>query len=578
MAATMRVVCTDGVALAVYEHGDPSRPTVVAVHGYPDDHRVWDGVVAILAERYRVITYDVRGTGESDQPTNRRDYLMAQLVADLGAVLDAVSPERPVHLLAHDWGAIHSWAAVCDARFADRLASFTSISGPSLDHSGAWLRQARKHPRAATRQLLGSAYIALFQIPGLPEALMRSRGNKRLEAAIGRIGRSSRASGDVPPRTEANKINGLQLYRANMLRHVGRPRPQHTNLPVLVLAPARDPFVTPALQTQAPRPYATNLRTRTIAGGHWVVSHRPDVIARLTTEFIELVEGGTAAGPAEAHQRRTGTFAGKFVVVTGGGGGIGRATAIEFARQGADLVIADIDDTAAKETVTLVQALGVEAAEYHLDVSGAEAWERFAEQVHAEHGVADVIVNNAGIGMGGPFLHTSTADWEKIIGVNLWGVIHGSRLFAEQMVQRGEGGHIVNIASAAAYSPSRIYPAYATTKAAVLMLSECLRAELSREHIGVTAICPGFIDTDISRTTVHVGVDDATQQSLREHAVASYGRRNYTPERVARHVVRAAARNKPIAAITVESKLLRAITRFAPPLARQIAKVDLNKL
>ena len=573
----MRVVSTDGVALAVYEHGNPGRPTVVAVHGYPDDHRVWDGIVAILAERYRVVTYDMRGTGQSDQPGKRRDYRMAQLVADLGAVLDAVSPERPVHLLAHDWGAIHSWAAVCEARFAERVASFTSISGPSLDHAGAWLRKARKHPRAAARQLLGSTYIALFQVPRVPEALMRGGGNDRFEAAVGRIGRSARASGDVPPRAGATKINGLNLYRANMLRHVGRPRPQHTDIPVQVLAPTADPFATPALQTQAPRPYASNLSTRTIAGGHWVISHRPDVIARLTSEFVELVEGGTRDA-GQGSQRRTGTFAGRLVVVTGGGRGIGRATALEFARQGADLIIADVDDTAAKETVTLVQALGVEAAGYHLDVSDAEAWEQFAAQVRDEHGVADVIVNNAGIGMGGPFLRTSTADWEKIIGVNLWGVIHGSRLFAEQMVQRGEGGHIVNIASAAAYSPSRIYPAYATTKAAVLMLSECLRAELGREHIGVTAICPGFIDTDISRTTVHVGVDEATQQSLREHAVASYGRRNYTPERVAKHAVRAAARNKPIAAITVESKLLRAITRFAPPLARQIAKVDLNKL
>jgi NAD(P)-dependent dehydrogenase (short-subunit alcohol dehydrogenase family)/pimeloyl-ACP methyl ester carboxylesterase len=575
----MRVVSTDGVALAVYEHGDPSRPTVVAVHGYPDDHRVWDGVVAILAERYHVVTYDVRGTGGSDIPAKRDDYLMAQLVADLGAVLDTVSADRPVHLLAHDWGAIHGWAAVCEARFADRIASFTSISGPSLDHAGAWLRKARNHPGPAARQLLGSSYIALFQIPRLAEALMRRDGDDRLSAAIGRIGRSARASGDVPQRTDANKINGLKLYRANMLRHVGRPRPKHTDVPVQVLAPARDPFVTPALQTEAPRPYATNLRTRTIAGGHWVVCHRPDVIARLTSEFIERVEGGTAThAPARADHRGTGTFAGKLVVVTGGGRGIGRATAFEFARQGADVIIADLDDTAAKETVMLVQALGAEAAAYHLDVSDAEAWERFAEQVRDDHGVADVIVNNAGIGMGGPFLRTSTADWEKVIGVNLWGVIHGSRLFAEQMVQRGEGGHVVNIASAAAYSPSRIYPAYATTKAAVLMLSECLRAELGRENIGVTAICPGFIDTDISRTTVHVGVDAATQESLREHAVAAYGRRNYTPERVAKHAVRAAARHKPIATITVESKLLWAITRFAPPLARQIAKVDLNKL
>ncbi len=303
----MRVVCTDGVTLAGYEHGDPSRPTLVAVHGYPDDHRVWDGAVAILAQRYHVVTYDVRGSGESDAPSTRSGYRMPQLVADLGAVLDAVSPERPVHLLAHDWGSIQSWAAVCDRDVAERVASFTSISGPSLDHAGAWLLDARHHAWASARQLLGSSYIALFQVPGLPEKLLRGAGNDRLSAAISRIGRTARASGDVPPRTEANKINGLELYRANMLRHVGRPRPQHTDIPVQVLAPAGDLFVTPAMQTEAPRPYATNLRTRTIAGGHWVVSHQPDVIARLTTEFIELVEAGTAEPDAAATPRdRTG--------------------------------------------------------------------------------------------------------------------------------------------------------------------------------------------------------------------------------------------------------------------------------
>jgi short-subunit dehydrogenase len=190
--------------------------------------------------------------------------------------------------------------------------------------------------------------------------------------------------------------------------------------------------------------------------------------------------------------------------------------------------------------------------------------------------VPEVIVNNAGIGMGGPFLRTRVEDWEKVLGVNLWGVIHGSRLFAAQMVERGQGGQIVNIASAAAYTPSTIYPAYATTKAAVLMLTECLRAELAREGIGVTAICPGLVDTDISRTTVHVGVDERVQEALREHAVAAYHRRGYTPERLARHAVRAAARNRPVAAISLEAKAFRAITRLVPPIARQLARIDLH--
>jgi NAD(P)-dependent dehydrogenase (short-subunit alcohol dehydrogenase family) len=185
-------------------------------------------------------------------------------------------------------------------------------------------------------------------------------------------------------------------------------------------------------------------------------------------------------------------------------------------------------------------------------------------------------VNNAGIGIGGPFLSTSQADWARIVGVNLWGVIHGCRLVGRQQVERGEGGQIVNIASAAAYSPSKSLPAYATTKAAVLMLSECLRAELAPEGIGVTAVCPGFVDTNITRAARYVGVDEARQAELREQAAAAYHRRNYPPERVARQVLHAAAGNKALATVTIESKLLRLMHRFAPTLSRGLGRLDLT--
>jgi NAD(P)-dependent dehydrogenase (short-subunit alcohol dehydrogenase family) len=237
-----------------------------------------------------------------------------------------------------------------------------------------------------------------------------------------------------------------------------------------------------------------------------------------------------------------------------------------------------VNDVAAKETVEQLRALGVQAWTAHLDVSDRTAWEEFAAAVRAEHDVPDVVVNNAGIGMGGPFLQTSADDWERILGVNVWGVIHGCRLFARQMAERGAGGHVVNIASAAAFTPSLIYPAYATTKAAVLMLSECLRAELEREDIGVTAVCPGFIDTDISRTTVHVGVDAETAARITDRQVAAYQRRGYGPERVAGQIVAAVRANKPLAVITPEAHAFRAISRFAPALGRRLAKLDLSRL
>ena len=96
----------------------------------------------------------------------------------------------------------------------------------------------------------------------------------------------------------------------------------------------------------------------------------------------------------------------------------------------------------------------------------------------------DVVVNNAGIGIAGAVLDTSVDDWERALGANLWGVIHGSRLFARQMVDRVRGGHVVNVASAAAFVPSKVLPASATSKSATVMLTECLQAELADEGSG----------------------------------------------------------------------------------------------
>lgn len=575
---TQHVSSADGTRLAVYDLGAPPEqadaPVLVAVHGYPDNHAVWDGVAAALADTFRVVSYDVRGAGGSDKPAQRDAYRIERLVEDLRAVLDTVSPERPVHLLAHDWGSIQGWAALSEPALAGRIASYTSISGPSLDHAAVWLRAAKHHPGAAAKQLAESYYTALFQMPKAPEALIRHGVLDRLLGAAAPLGRSSLAVPHHVTRTQADKINGLELYRANFPRHMGHPRPAPVDVPVQVIAPRHDPYVSVALQTQAPRPWARTLRTRVVSGGHWVIGDRPDVIARLVREFTTAVD----AGAGTADPPRTGEFGGKLVVVTGGARGIGRATALEFARNGADIVIADVNDVAAKETAREIEALGVSAAAYHLDVSDAEEWEQFAERVRATHGVPDIVVNNAGIGMGGPVLATTVPDWQRILGINLWGVIHGCRLFGRQQVERGMGGQIINVASAAAFTPSRTLPAYATTKAAVLMLTQCLRAELAREGIRVTAICPGFVDSDIARSTVYVGVDDAGQDQLREHAAASYRRRNYTPERVARHIVKAARRNTPVAAISPEAKLFRAVGRFTPALSRALARLDLNKL
>ncbi|RAY13938.1 hypothetical protein DPM19_16705 [Actinomadura craniellae] len=263
VAVRPRRVRGDGVDLAVFEQGDPARPTVLLVHGYPDTHAVWDGVAGLLARDHHVVRYDVRGAGDSAHPPGTRAYAFEHLMADLRAVLDAVAA-GPVHLAGHDWGSIQAWEAVCT--MPDRFASFTSISGPCLDHVG---RLNRRDPRVAAGQLVRSWYIPLFRIPVLPEALWRG-GLARACAPVLRPGRG--------PALARDAVAGLGLYRANMADRLGAPRERRTAVPTQVIVPLRDAFVSPRLVTGL-REWAPDLTLRRLDVGHWAPRTRPGPIA-----------------------------------------------------------------------------------------------------------------------------------------------------------------------------------------------------------------------------------------------------------------------------------------------------------
>jgi pimeloyl-ACP methyl ester carboxylesterase len=299
-AAPTTVIASDGVPLAVhaYTEIDKRRPTILAIHGYPDNHHVWDGVAANLADRYNFVAYDVRGAGQSARPAGRSGYLMRQLVSDVGAVIDGLGAGK-VHLLAHDWGSIQAWAAVTDDAVMGQIASFTSISGPHLNYAGRFLRSPRT-PRAivdVVRQVLGSTYIWFFLCPGAPELAIRSRATVKVFEAVERIGRSSGDSRRraAPSRSIDDYLNGLNLYRANMpgpFFAPGKQLPQ-TTVPVQVLVARKDYFVTPALQ-RFTGSIPDGSRIVPIEGGHWVVASHPDVIARFAGEWVDLIIDGTA--------------------------------------------------------------------------------------------------------------------------------------------------------------------------------------------------------------------------------------------------------------------------------------------
>jgi short-subunit dehydrogenase len=187
------------------------------------------------------------------------------------------------------------------------------------------------------------------------------------------------------------------------------------------------------------------------------------------------------------------------------------------------------------------------------------------------------MVNNAGIGMAGRFLETTPAHWDNILAVNLRGVLNGSRAFGTQMVDRGQGGTIINVSSAAAFLPSKSMIAYGTTKAAVLAFSESLRADLADEGITVTAVCPGFVNTNIAKSTVYAGLTVDEQERARHKADAAYRRRNYTPEATAKAIVKAVKTGPPVLPIAAESRVGYAMRRISPSLLRLLARYDLRR-
>ncbi|CAM5438580.1 SDR family oxidoreductase OS=Streptomyces tendae OX=1932 GN=GUR47_21335 PE=3 SV=1 [Streptomyces tendae] len=575
--ARERRVRSGEVELCVAELGDPRRPTVVLVHGYPDSKEVWSEVAARLAGAFHVVLYDVRGHGRSTAPSPLRGgFTLEKLTDDFLAVADAVSPDRPVHLVGHDWGSVQSWEFVTVKRTEGRIASFTSMSGPSLDHFGHWINKRLRQPTPRrVGQLLGqgakSWYVYLLHTPVLPELAWRGPLGKRWPGILKRVEKVP--GGDYPTASlPSDAAHGAWLYRDNVRPRLRRPREDaYAHAPVQLITPLGDAFLSERLYDGLEL-WAPQLTRRTLPAKHWVPRTRPDRLADWITEFVTATEDGRSGSGANG--KHADRFGGQLVLVTGAGNGIGRATAFAFAEAGARVVAVDRDAEAAARTAEQSRLIGAPAAWAEtVDVSDGQAMEKLAARVAAEYGVVDVLVNNAGIGLSGSFFDTTPEDWKKVLDVNLWGVIHGCRLFGRQMAERGQGGHIVNTASAAAFQPSRALPAYGTSKAAVLMLSECLRAELAGQGIGVTAICPGLVNTGITATAHFVGVDAEEEKRRQRRTARLYAARNYPPEKVADALLEAVVHNRAVVPVTPEARGARLMYRFAPRVLRRLARV-----
>src|SRR5579859_5863910 len=260
---------------------------------------------------------------------------------------------------------------------------------------------------------------------------------------------------------------------------------------------------------------------------------------------------------------------GKIAVVTGGGSGIGRSTALLLARNGAKVHVADIDEERAWKVASEIQSGGGAAQAHSLDVSDAAAVDSFAAEVFAADGGVDILHNNAGIGHGGPIEATTIEDWQRVIGVNLLGVAYGVQAFVPRMLEQGRPATVINTASQAGINPAAKMAPYCASKLGVVGMTEALNAELAPRGIRFSAICPGIISTDIVRTATMRGDLGGKQGKLTDF----YATRGVSPDEVADAVLRAIERHTLIVPVPRRQVLIPYLLhRLSPNLLQPIAR------
>jgi NAD(P)-dependent dehydrogenase (short-subunit alcohol dehydrogenase family) len=233
-------------------------------------------------------------------------------------------------------------------------------------------------------------------------------------------------------------------------------------------------------------------------------------------------------------------FRDRVAVVTGGASGIGAALARAFAARGARIALADVDEAALARTAGELEAAGAAVLAVPTDVTQRESVERLAREVTARFGAVHLVCNNAGVVVAGEMARCSHADWEFVMAVNFWGVVHGVETFVPRLLEQRAGGHVLNTASMAGLVGMQWLGLYTASKFAVVGLSETLHRELKPHGIGVSVLCPMMVATDLTARSARLRAGDAASAAPGappppEGAMAGSVK---TPEEVARRVVR----------------------------------------
>ncbi|MGQ3057495.1 MAG: SDR family NAD(P)-dependent oxidoreductase [Nevskia sp.] len=263
-------------------------------------------------------------------------------------------------------------------------------------------------------------------------------------------------------------------------------------------------------------------------------------------------------------------FRNRRVLVTGASSGIGEALALAFAAEGARLWLVARDAARLEAVRARCAALGAQATVHSADLTDEAAVQRLAAAVHGDGGALDVLVNNAGVVMGGLCWEVEAADWRRLHEINVMGVVHGILAFVPQMIAAGRGGAIVNMASVSGFVGARGMATYSASKFAVAGLTESLRGELHGHGIGVSLICPAFVKTPIQEKVKLVGSLDTPK--ARARIDRDFAKTSLTPEVVAARTLKAIRGNEAVVTVGRDATAARLLQRYAPALLERLLR------
>jgi NADP-dependent 3-hydroxy acid dehydrogenase YdfG/pimeloyl-ACP methyl ester carboxylesterase len=558
--ATPQLITVDGRPTRVRVGGDPEHPPVLLLHGITRSLDDWSAQFDLLTPRHRVITLDLPGFGFSQRKAEAAT--LAALADGVAETLAALGETRPCHVVGNSLGGAVAMQLL--ASHPDRVATLTLVDSAGFGSEVTPLLRLLAVPglgryvathstpagaRLMERRIFADAAVATPQRVQHALAIASQPGSGAfLHEIAGGLGTMR----GVDPRWREDLLSAVAAH----------PRP------TLITWGDRDRIL-PAHHLDAARRHFPDAQTHIFTGtGHMPQIEQPDEFARLVEQFI--ADGPTRTRPVPAvttrvEETQTGRrafmegFAGKVAVVTGAGSGIGQALAIELGRSGARLAISDVDTEGLAKTEQQLKAIGVEVKADRLDVTEREAFLLYADAVKAHFGKVNQIYNNAGIAFTGDVEVSQFKDIERVMDVDFWGVVNGTKAFLPHLIASGDG-HVVNVSSLFGIFSVPGQAAYNSAKFAVRGFTEALRQEMmvSKHPVSVTTVHPGGIKTAIARNaTAADGLDPKELANLFDKKLA-----NTSPQRAAKIILTAVRKKKARVLVGPDAKALDIIVRL----------------